>query len=120
MRLRFLLAILLLTACNTRANERPANERGTLLQAQRSPLDGEKGNKKTLELVLLLGGFAFPVILVCCSEILRSIPVRRLTPDHCLDSVANSRGADTGRRLQRNDTIQRGEGFYLSREESWS
>ncbi len=79
---RFLLAILLFATCNTGADGRSASERGSLLQVQPSPFHVHKENKETFEMVLFLGALAFPVILICASEVCRSIRVRQLARDH--------------------------------------
>ena len=76
MKLRFLLALLLLTACNAKASGPPSTEKSTLLQAQSLPGALEKENKNTSGLVLFLWASALPVTLICSYEVCRSIRER--------------------------------------------
>lgn len=76
MKLRFLLAILLLAVCNTVAMGRPADKSDSLLQGQTSAGDFGNENEKNFGLVLL-GVMAFPVILICSYELCRSLCVRQ-------------------------------------------
>lgn len=83
MKLGFLLAILLLASCNSEAKGRPSPERGALLQVQPSTGAFESENENTFELCILFGALAFPVTLICCYEVCRSIRVRSATEGVC-------------------------------------
>ena len=80
MRLRFLLAILLLAACNAEASGHSSTEKNTLLQEQSLPGAFEKENRSTLGLVLFLWASALPVTLICSYEVCRSIGERKRIP----------------------------------------
>jgi len=75
-KLRFLLAILLLAVCNTAAMGHPSDKSDSLLQGQTSAGDFGSENEKDFELALL-GVMAFPVILICSYELCRSLRVRQ-------------------------------------------
>jgi hypothetical protein len=84
MKLRFLLAVLLLAACNASAVERPSKAKDTVLQAQTFVIDIGSDNEHPLELALLLGAMVFPVILICSHEVYQSIRARLLFPQGSL------------------------------------
>jgi len=80
MRLRFLLALFLLAACNAEASGHSSTEKNTLLQVQSLPGAFEKENKGTFGLVLFLWASALPVTLICSYEVCRSIGERKRIP----------------------------------------
>jgi hypothetical protein len=80
MKFRFLLAVLILTACSSAAKSRPSSEKDNLLQAQTFAGDFENENVKPFELVLVLGAMAFPIGLICFYELCRSAPMRCINP----------------------------------------
>ena len=99
MKVRFLLAILLLAACNTEAKGRPSQENGTPLQLQTSPADFGNETGKTFELLLLLGAMAFPVTLICTYEFCRSIRVRRFMPFGSFHPLRAANASQEGRNM---------------------
>jgi hypothetical protein len=76
MKLRLLLAILLLAVTSTSAMGRSSNNSDSLLQVQASAGDFGNENQKASELIFLLGAMAFPVLLICSYELCRSLRVR--------------------------------------------
>jgi hypothetical protein len=78
-KLRFLLAIVLLAVCNTVAMGDPSSKSDSLNQEQTSAGDFASENEKGLGL-FLLGVMAFPVILICSYELCRSLRVRQPVP----------------------------------------
>jgi hypothetical protein len=78
MKFRFLFAILLLTACNSAANERPSGEKDNPPQMQTFAGDFENENVTPFELLFVLGAMAFPITLICSYELCRSARVRQL------------------------------------------
>jgi hypothetical protein len=80
MRLRFLLAMLLLAACSTAAMGRPSNRNDKPLQSQTFLADFGNESEGPFELALLLGAMTFPVILICSYELFRPLSVRKPAP----------------------------------------
>ncbi len=80
MKIRFLLAILLLATCNVAAKARPSREKVNLLPVRTLARVFENESVKPLELVLVLGAMAFPMTLICSYELCRSARVRQLHP----------------------------------------